>query len=121
MKTKIKFTALAIILKMFKSDSTGFSYSETDVKKKSTDIKKVILKADASYRKVTNQILFFSVKKPSIAQLKKTYQSNVRFFSFQTNRIFKGNNVNKIIQRLRERDQGTGSASEKTLEEFRLR
>lgn len=44
----------------------------------------------------------------------------VRFFSFQTNRIFKGNNVNKIIQRLRERDKRNGSASEKTLEEFRL-
>ena len=115
---------LVIVLGIVESDLVENKKSvffNEESKQKPLAASNTIISENTLCRNYTNRILFSSIEKPSIAQLKKTYQSNVRFFSFQTNRIFKGNNVNKIIQRLRERDKGNGSASEKTLEEFRLR
>lgn len=56
----------------------------------------------------------------NINLLKKTYQANVRFFSFRTNEIFNGNNINSIIQKLRNRSKDNNGASEKTLRVFGL-
>ena len=55
---------------------------------------------------------------PTAEAMKKVYQSHVRFFSFQTNRIFKGNNSAEAIERMKARRKG--GASEKTLIQFGL-
>lgn len=56
----------------------------------------------------------------AIDKLKKMYESKVEFFSSQVGSIFNGDDVDTAIQRLRSRDKGKGSASEKTLKAFGL-